>query len=137
MTFDIAAMGGEDLKLVKYKAGRPVFLKDDPGNVADLVKAGRIEVREGGRALETVGPGEIFGELALVDDQPRTASAVAVGPTELIVIDRASFERLVREQPDFATDVMRVMARRLRRTAAAGSYDPLAARRITGGALAG
>jgi CRP/FNR family cyclic AMP-dependent transcriptional regulator len=132
MAFDIAAIGGGELKHVTVSDGRAVFLKDDPADAAYLVKSGRIEIRDGPRALETVGPGGLFGEMALADAAPRDDTAVAVGEVELIVIDRATFERLVREQPDFATSVMRVMAERLRRTAAAGHYDPLDARRITG-----
>ena len=83
-----------------------------------MVKSGRVDIREGGRVLETLGPGGLFGEMAMIDAAPRSASAVAVGPTDLVVIDHDTFDALVREVPDFAISVMRLMARRLRATTA-------------------
>lgn len=101
-------------RVVSYPDGGVVFIRGDVGNDAYIVKSGLVEIREAGRALETVRPGELFGELALVDEGPRSASAVAVGPTEAAVIDRETFHRLVRNDPDFALAVMHEMARRLR-----------------------
>jgi CRP-like cAMP-binding protein len=97
-----------------YPHGGVIFVKEDAADYAYVVKSGLVEIRETGRALERVGPGEIFGEIGMIDDGPRSASAVAVGATELYVIDRATFDRLVREDPDFSLAIMRDMARRLR-----------------------
>lgn len=66
--------------------------------------------------LDRIGPGEIFGEVGMIDRGPRSASAVAVGATDLYVIDRAAFDGLVRDNPVFAAAIMRDMARRLRAT---------------------
>lgn len=101
-------------KVVKYPDGGVVFIRGDAGDNAYVVKTGQVEIREAGRALETIQPGELFGEMALIDEGPRSASAVAVGPTEVAVVDRDTFHRLVRNDPDFAIGVMREMARRLR-----------------------
>ena len=117
---------GEIIKLgfggrrVSYAEGGVIFIKGDEGDHAYVVAGGNIEIREGGRVIETMGPGELFGEMAVIDSEPRSASAVAVGPTELLVVDRAEFERRLSEEPDFAIKVMRLMARRLRATMAAG-----------------
>jgi CRP-like cAMP-binding protein len=108
-----------DRKTVDYPDGRVVFIKGDRGDAAYVVKSGRIAIRESGRVVETMEPGELFGEMALIDAEPRSASAVAVGPVRLIVIDHASFHTLVRNDPDFALDVMRFMSRRLRAKLAA------------------
>ena len=99
--------------------GGVIFIKGDRGTVAYMVRSGKVEIREGGRVVEAMTRGEIFGEMALIDSEPRSASAVAVGPTELAVIDKAAFHKLVRDDPDFALAVMRLMSRRLRATLAA------------------
>jgi CRP/FNR family cyclic AMP-dependent transcriptional regulator len=109
-------LGGRTLS---FAEGGVVFIKGDPGDNAYIVAGGLIEIREAGRVIERMGPGELFGEMAVIDSEPRSASAVAVGNTELIVIDRAEFERRLSEEPHFAIKVMRLMARRLRATMAA------------------
>jgi CRP/FNR family transcriptional regulator, cyclic AMP receptor protein len=103
---------------VHFPHGGVVFIKGDHSNAAYMVRSGRIEIREAGRIVEAMTQGEIFGEMALIDSEPRSASAVAVGPTELAVIDNATFHKLVRADPDFALAVMRLMSRRLRATLA-------------------
>lgn len=101
-------------KVVTFPDNGVVFLKGAPGDHAFIVKKGRVEIRDAGRALESIDPGEIFGEMALIDEGPRSASAVAVEPSEVIVLDRDTFNGLVRDHPDFALFVMRLMVRRLR-----------------------
>lgn len=104
---------------VNFPDGGVVFIKGDHGSAAYLVRDGKVEIRESGRVVETMARGEIFGEMALIDSEPRSASAVAVGATELAVIDKAAFHKLVRDDPDFALAVMRLMSRRLRAAFAA------------------
>jgi len=104
---------------VNFPDGGVVFIKGDHGDAAYMVRSGKVEIREGGRVVEAMARGEIFGEMALIDSEPRSASAVAVGPTELAVIDNDTFHKLVRGNPDFALAVMRLMSRRLRATLAA------------------
>ncbi|MEQ8696464.1 MAG: Crp/Fnr family transcriptional regulator [Bauldia litoralis] len=97
-----------------YPHGGVVFVKDDPADCAYVIVSGRVEIRETGRVLESIGPNEIFGEVGMIDGGSRSASAVAVGATEVRVIDRSTFDRLLRESPDFVMAIMRDMARRLR-----------------------
>lgn len=104
---------------INFPEGGVVFIKGDRGNAAYLVRKGQVEIRESGRVLETMTRGEIFGEMALIDAEPRSASAVAVGATELSLIDKPMFLQLIREDPDFALAVMRLMSRRMRATLAA------------------
>lgn len=104
--------------IVRFTDGKVIFLKGASGDHAYVVKSGKVEIREGGRALECVGPGGLFGEMAMIDAGPRSASAVAVGETDLILLDRPTFDALVRDVPDFARNVMRLMAKRLRATTA-------------------
>ena len=64
--------------------------------------------------LETAGPGALLGEMALIDDSPRTANAVAKTASKLAQIDRRRFHFLVQQTPHFATHVMKMLADRLR-----------------------
>jgi CRP-like cAMP-binding protein len=114
----IPDLGDHGDRLAHFPDSQVIFIKGAPGDFAYVVKSGRVEIREGGRVLETLGPGGLFGEMAMIDAAPRSASAVAVGPTDLVVIDHATFDALIREVPDFAISVMRLMARRLRATTA-------------------
>jgi CRP/FNR family cyclic AMP-dependent transcriptional regulator len=111
LTFDIATVDG---RRVAFADGGVVFIKGDSGDFAYVVVSGQVDIRHGGHIVEAMLAGELFGEMALIDSEPRSASAVAVGPTELAVIDRPFFERLIREEPAFAMKIMRLMARRLR-----------------------
>ena len=80
-----------------------------------LVKSGTIVLNADGRELESIGPGGLFGELAVIDREPRSATAVAETDCELVAIDKRRFWFLVQETPYFAEIVMRVMVDRLRR----------------------
>ena len=123
MKFEILMDDGIGGRRVAFADGGVVFIKGDPGDHAYVVASGRVEIREGGRVIEVMEVGELFGEMALIDSEPRSASAVAVDRTELVVIDRQTFERLVREEEEFAVKVMRLMSRRLR--AALSTAKPL------------
>ncbi len=100
---------------VSFEAGAVVFAEGQPGTAMFVVTSGRVELRLGGRVLEVVEKGGILGELAIVDESPRSATAVALTDCELVAIGRSRFEYLVQQMPYFALSVMEVMANRLRR----------------------
>jgi len=100
------------------EAGQPIFTEGEPGAAMYAVVEGEVNIVLHGHVLETVGEGGIFGELALVDDQPRSASAIARTRCKVAVIDLRRFSVLVQQTPFFAVEVMQVMAARLRRTTA-------------------
>jgi CRP-like cAMP-binding protein len=77
---------------------------------------GEVEVLDGPTILETAGPGSIVGELALIDDEPRSAAVLAKTDCSLVPVDRRRFEYMVSETPFFALAVMKVLADRLRST---------------------
>jgi CRP-like cAMP-binding protein len=115
-TFDVDVIAAGEPRVLAFSQGATIFNRGDEGDCAYIIKEGRVEIREGDLALEALCAGEIFGEMALIDDAPRTASAVAASRVELIPIDRRMFNVLIRDDPDFATTVMRLMSRRLRAT---------------------
>jgi len=97
-----------------FTAGQVIFTAGSPGDVMYVVKEGEVEVLVRGRVIETIGPGGILGEMALIDRNPRSASALAKTDCQLVPIDEARFTYLIQQTPYFALEVMRVMARRLR-----------------------
>lgn len=105
-----------------YAAGQTIFNAGDRGNCMYIVLEGTVRIKrtvaQREEKLSDLGPGEFFGEMALVDNSTRMASAVAVTTTRLAEIDRALFVYLVGQQPAFALTVMRVLAQRLARAQA-------------------
>jgi CRP/FNR family transcriptional regulator, cyclic AMP receptor protein len=101
---------------LECEEGQVIFASGDAGHEMYVVRTGSVDLRIGDTALETVGPGGIFGELALVDPAPRSATAVAGVDCSLARIDQEAFSALVRRVPGLALEVMQVMARRLRKT---------------------
>ena len=97
-----------------------IFSAGDAGREMFIVRTGSVDLRIGDTLLETVEQGGMFGEMALVDPAPRSASAVAGPDCTLVLLDVASFNDLVRRVPGLALEVMKVMAGRLRRTNPAG-----------------
>lgn len=79
-----------------------------------IVKEGEVDVLVRGKTMESVGPGEFLGEMALIDKHPRSATAVAKTDCQLVPVDEKRFTFLVQQTPYFAIEVMRIMARRLR-----------------------
>jgi len=133
--FDVEVIAAGESKILRYSDGGVIFGPGDAGGSAYIVKSGRVEMREKGRAVETLEPGEIFGELALIDEEPRTAAAVAAGAVELIPIDRSLFDVLVRDDPDFALTIIHLMAKSLRATMKmleASVEDSVDARKLKG-----
>lgn len=80
------------------------------------VRSGEVELVVGGRVVEVVDEGGVFGEMALIDGSPRTATARVKNAAELVRIDEARFDFMVRQTPNFARYVMQLLAERLRRT---------------------
>jgi CRP-like cAMP-binding protein len=94
--------------------GDSLFREGEKGEKMYVLLEGEMEILLGDFVLETVGPGALVGEMALIDDSPRTASAVAKTPCRLAEIDRRRFHFLVQQTPHFATHVMKTLADRLR-----------------------
>jgi len=97
-----------------YKPGDAIFEKGDEGFELFVIKQGEIELRLDDRLLRSISAGDIFGEMALVDGSPRSASAIAVTDVEVVPVSEKQFVYLVGETPYFALNVMRVLAQRLR-----------------------
>jgi CRP/FNR family transcriptional regulator, cyclic AMP receptor protein len=91
-----------------------LFREGDTGEKMYVLLEGEIEVFLGDFMLETAEPDMLIGEMALIDDGPRTANAVAKTACRLAEIDRQRFHFLIQQHPHFATHVMKTLAYRLR-----------------------
>lgn len=105
--------------LKDYRKSDVIFEEGSSGEEMYLIRTGRVALKKqqaNGKTvtLAVLKPGDLFGEMALVDDAPRSASAVAIEDTQLITLDRAKFLFTVQQQPQFALSVMHTFCQRLR-----------------------
>jgi CRP/FNR family transcriptional regulator, cyclic AMP receptor protein len=105
----------------RIRRGTTIFSKGDPGSCLYAVFSGQVKITvpsgEGKDAVfNLIGPGQIFGEIALLDGGQRTADAVAARDCELLVIDRRDFIPLVQRQPEVAIKLIEILCGRLRNT---------------------
>ncbi|NUN52220.1 MAG: cyclic nucleotide-binding domain-containing protein, partial [Planctomycetaceae bacterium] len=110
----ITLLDMNDDEVEEYGPGEIVFTQGEAGGHMYLVLEGAVELRVGGNLVASAAEGDVMGEMALIEDQPRSAMAVAAGDVRLLPVDRERFEQLVRRNPGFALTVLRTMARRLR-----------------------
>ncbi len=96
-------------------AGRVIFNSGDPGDCMYVVIGGEVDITVNGRVIETVGPGGIFGEMALVEDQPRTATAIVKSESKLVAVNRNRFLFMVQQTPFFSLQLLTIVTDRLRR----------------------
>ena len=101
-----------------FEPGDVIFSAGDPGANMYVVRDGTVTIHADGLPVEEVGPGGIFGELALIDSAPRSATATANTACELVMLDERAFLFHVSQTPFFALNVMRVLSERLRRASA-------------------
>ncbi len=110
-----------NLEAKSYVSGQTIFKAGDSGGEMHVVLSGKVETfvidEDGHRVvLAEVAPGEIFGELSLLDREPRSAGTVAVAPTQTCIIDRSDLLALFTKKPHAAMDVLAVLSQRLRAT---------------------
>lgn len=94
--------------------GEQVFAKGDAGDALYLVTAGEMRVRDGEKVIDELGPGDVFGEMALLDEERRSASVSAAAPSSLLRLERAAFAQLLEAEPSVSREVVKVLSRRLR-----------------------
>jgi CRP-like cAMP-binding protein len=102
----------------RFAPGDVIFSAGDEGKRMYVVREGTVTIDSEGLPIEEVGPGGIFGEMALIDASPRSATATAATPCVLVAVDERSFLFHVSQTPFFALNVMRVLSGRLRRASA-------------------
>jgi CRP/FNR family transcriptional regulator, cyclic AMP receptor protein len=102
---DVRTHAGGDIVFAEGKASNGFMY---------VLLSGSVRIVKGQRLIETVDVGGVFGELALIDELPRSASAIAVAESKVAAISSERFREMILRNPSFALDVMRLLTRRIR-----------------------
>jgi CRP-like cAMP-binding protein len=106
---DLAMLADE----IDLRDGKELTRQGAAGREFFVLLEGTADVRKNGRKINTLGPGDFFGEIALVSREPRTATVTTTSPVRTLVITDRSFRRLLDDSPQVKTKVMEAMAKRL------------------------
>lgn len=100
---------------VEVPAGQIIFAKDEPGSSMYLIVQGRVKVHDGDFELDQFGEGHTFGEMALLDRAPRSATVTALTDTHLLELGQEPFYVLLEDHSDVGRHIMQLLTQRLRR----------------------
>lgn len=114
----------EYAQMARFAAEAVIFLRGDPGDSMMAVVTGRVKIcahSQDGKELilNIIKPGEVFGEISLIDGAPRTADAAALETCQVLVLERRDFQRHLEQNPRMAQRLLAILCQRLRRTSAA------------------
>lgn len=98
---------------IDLREGKEMTRQGQRGREFFVLLEGSADVIKGGRRINTLGPGDFFGEIALVSDVPRTATVTATSPVRVLVVTDRSFKRLLQDVPQMQTKVLTALADRL------------------------
>ncbi len=103
----------------RFSSGQIIFHHGDPGGLLYIIRKGKVKITystlDGQEALLAIlGEDDFFGELALLDEAPRSATAEALEPTETLTLHREDFIRFIRNNPDFSLHVLQTLTQRIR-----------------------
>lgn len=111
---EVLAEAANLLQEVDVRAGQAVFEKDDPGNSMYIIVSGRVRVHDGELTLNYLGPTDVFGEMAALDPEPRSATVTAVDDTRLFCLKQEGLYELIDQRPSVAQGVIYILSQRLR-----------------------
>jgi len=116
-----SALSKQDLKLVaklsherSFQIGQAIVTKGEAGVGFYLILEGAVEVKSGGKSLSKLGPGQFFGEMSIIDNQPRSADVIAIENSRVLILSAWSFKTLISDNPKIALKMMQEFVRRLR-----------------------
>jgi len=102
------------LEEIEVKSGESVFEKGDPGDCMYIIAEGRVSVHDGERTLNYLGKRDVFGEMAVLDPEPRSASVTAAEDTRLWRLDQEPLFELMAQRPEVSRGIIQVLTRHLR-----------------------
>ena len=105
---------GNDVEVRRVKAGGVIFRTGEQADELFVIGSGYVRIQIGNRTIAELTADDIFGEMALIDSEPRSATAIAITDVELVPVSEKQFIFLVGQTPYFALKVMRTLAQRLR-----------------------
>ncbi len=103
-----------------FDQGAVIFRENDDGNEMFIIIQGLVEIRKStgptsSKILTTLQKGDMFGEMAIIEKQPRSATAVATQPTRVLVLNEKLYDNMIGTNPDFARKMNKVLSERIRR----------------------
>jgi CRP/FNR family cyclic AMP-dependent transcriptional regulator len=103
-----------------YEPGQVIFKEGEAGDQMFIIIQGEVEIRkrtsmDTARTLSTFKPGDVFGEMALIENKPRSATAVATKASRMLVMNEPLFLAMIERNPDFAKKMIQVLSERLRK----------------------
>ena len=101
---------------IHIEEGEEVFHEGEPGNTLFFIVDGQVRIHRGGTTLATLGERSVFGEMSLLDMEPRSATVTVVSDVTLLRIERDDFHDILAEKAEIAQGIIVVLSRRLRRT---------------------
>jgi CRP/FNR family cyclic AMP-dependent transcriptional regulator len=107
-----------------FEAGEVIIEEGHSDNTIFVIRSGEAQVVHKGELLATLGEGELFGEMALIDNMPRSATVIALTDVVVIPVNRDHFYVLLQKMPVFGATVMHLISSRLRRAAGLDEVDP-------------
>lgn len=103
-----------------FEAGATIFSEGEPGNEMYLIKSGRVKVirseKTGTKVLSILGAGSLFGEMALIEAKPRSATVMAMEKTDVLILTFSDLEQIISGKPEFLFKLIRVLCKRIRFT---------------------
>jgi CRP-like cAMP-binding protein len=111
---NFSLLTGNNIETRFIRAGGLIFREGEPADELFVIKSGYVRIQVGNKTMVDLAPDTIFGEMALIDNEPRSASATALTDVELVPVSEKQFLFLVSQTPNFALKVMRTLAQRLR-----------------------
>jgi CRP-like cAMP-binding protein len=121
------ALPGEELAPIAeiaeeqpFAAGDQVFAEGEPGDALYLIVEGAVQVHRGKKQVARLGARDVFGEMAVLDSHPRSASATVLEDAVLLKIGRDDFRDILQERPEIGMGVIQVLSRRLRHIESTG-----------------
>jgi CRP/FNR family cyclic AMP-dependent transcriptional regulator len=126
-----AGLDRKDLKAIlkvsnerNFETGDIILGRGEGGVGFYLIMEGSVEVKSDGNILAKLGPGQFFGEMAILDNQPRSADVVAAEPSRCLIVSEWSFKALISDNPKIALSMLQEFARRLREANRSQSQTP-------------
>jgi CRP/FNR family transcriptional regulator, cyclic AMP receptor protein len=98
---------------IDFRSGKTLIREGEPGREFFVLVVGSAQISWKGKAIDTAGPGDFFGEMALLADQPRNATVTTTSAVDALVVTARSFRDLIGDNPLIALKVMRAVAERL------------------------
>jgi CRP-like cAMP-binding protein len=98
---------------IDLRAGKTLIREGSPGREFFVLVDGTADIKRKGKKIDSAGPGDFFGEMALLSDQPRNATVVTTSPVDALVVTARNFRNLIETNPLIALKVMRAVADRL------------------------